>query len=83
MIMTQKTKDLLHAIIITIFEIICIVCFGGGLAYLIATSSGTLASISATVAWGVIFLLGATVFGWGTYVCWDEWFYHYKKKKEE
>ena len=83
MIMSQKTKDLLHAIFITLFEVICVFCFIVGTIYLICTCSGTVISILASILWSVMWALGSCLFGWGTYICWKDWKYWYKDKKED
>lgn len=80
--MTQKIKDLLHAIMITIFAIICLTCCIGGTVYLIATSSGTIASVLASAFWSLIWLLGSALFTWGAVTGWKEWIHWYKNKEE-
>lgn len=80
MIMTQKIKDLLHAIVITIFAIICAVCLIGGGIYLFATTSGTTISIFTSIIWMLIWAGGATLFSWGAYTCWKEYRLHHKNK---
>ena len=82
MIMTQKIKDLLHAIVITIFAILCGACLIGGGIYLFATTSGAAISIFASIMWMVTWAIGAVLFGWGAYTCWKEWVYWHKKKEE-
>lgn len=81
--MTQKVKGLLHAIVVTIFAVICAVCLIGGGVYLFATTSGTSISIFASIIWMLIWAGAAVLFGWGAYICWKEWVYWHKKNKEK
>lgn len=81
--MTQKVKDLLHSIVITISAIIAVIATVVGAVYLAITSSGTAASIFASVVWCLIFAGASALFIWGAYTCWKEWKYWYIDKKEE
>lgn len=77
MSMTEKTKDFLHAVVITIAAVLCVAMLIPGTIY-IATINA--AAPIFTVIWGLITLLGSAVFCWGAYVCWDEYKLHHKKK---
>ena len=77
--MTQKTKELLHAIVITITAIICLLMLIPGTIYLIGMNT---AAPILTVCWGLISLLGSVLFGWGAYTCWKEFkYWHIDKEK--
>lgn len=81
--MTQKFKDLLHAIVITLFALLCLTCFVGGTIYLIATCSGSVASIFGSILWSLMWAGGSALFGWASVSIWKEWFYWYKNKNKE
>lgn len=74
--MTEKTKDLLHAIIITIAAIICIAMAIPGTIYVAIINT---AMPLLTFIWGLITVLGAALFSWASYICWKEYRLHHKK----
>ena len=76
MIMTEKTKDFLHAIVITIAFIICLGMAIPGTIYMAIINK----YILGTVMWALITIGGSCIFGYGTYVCWDEYKKRYKNK---
>ena len=77
MIMTEKTKDFLHAITITIAAIICIAMAIPGTIYVAIINT---AMPFLTFIWGLITVLGAALFSWGAYTCWKEYRLHHKNK---
>lgn len=77
MIMSEKTKDLIHAIAITIAFVICVAMATAGTVYLALMNKFVLG----TVIWALITISGSLVFGYGTVICWKEWKLHYKNKE--
>lgn len=72
--MTQKIKDLLHAISITIAFIICFLGLVPGTIYIATMNSVSIL----TIIWGLIWALGTAIFGYGAYICWKEYKIHHK-----
>lgn len=78
--MTQKTKDLLHAIAVTIAAVICVAGLIPGTIYLAIMNK---AFVMGTVIWALIWGLGSFIFGWGALDCWREFKYWHLDKKEK
>lgn len=75
--MTEKTKDLIRSIVVTLAAIVCVIMLIPGTIYIGIMNS---AAPMLTVVWGLICLFGSIVFGWGAYTCWKEYKIHYKNK---